>query len=461
MRAQVARAGYPLLIAQDVATRQHPAFLESRMLVYGLFTLSALLFHYIYYFFSARAWSYMGLLANFDGIRLLQSHVLLVIFILMVPVKNGPRSFFLHCLGLLYLLPAAVLFTYNNFPLFTLALTFLGCFIVMAASAIRIGFHIDPPLPANLYTLLALGLATLLFVATAALGGLANINFDLSQVYNLRDDAAEYLPQAFNYIIPAFTKTLIPFGIATALHCRMRVIAFGMVLISILMFGMTTHKIMLFAPILVFLTYYGLRHAPFVTILAAATAAILAVIALAVLVLGYFPPDSPPGWLESMFVWRSLIVPSFLDYNHMLFFEENTRYWWSTSQITFNQIEAPNRGMGIPAVIGVAMFGDTTLQANTGFIGSGYAQAGLIGVVVYSVGAGLFLSLVRQAADHIAPEVVISASLTLVFTVFMSTDFVGTFLTHGLILACLFLVWLGPPKRLLEGRLGTGRGVAP
>lgn len=182
----------------------------------------------------------------------------------------------------------------------------------------------------------------------------------------------------------------------------------------------------------------------------------LSVIVIAIMIYGELPVTSLFGWVESMFIWRSLIVPSFLDYEHIMFFSENPWYFWSGSQITMGLVEEPYRGVGMAQLIGLAVFNDASLQANTGFIGSGFAQAGLFGVVLYAAGAGIVLALCEGAASALGSRLVNAAMLTLVLTMFMSTDFVGMFLTHGLALAIVLLFTLNPPGLVSAATGGTG-----
>lgn len=416
----------------------------SRPLILILYAAATLLFNFIYIRYSSLTWSYMGLTDNLDPMKLSVGLVCLTGFVAFLPTDAGPRSFFLHCFALLYVMPAISLYGYNGFATLGFVCVVGAAIIVRIVSTTPLDPAIGRSLSLKVYAVGTVGLTLILILGLVWIGGLRTFNLDFNQVYSFRDEAAENLPPVFGYIIPMFTKTVIPFGIAAALHYRYRNFAAVLVGASIILFGMTSHKIMLFAPILVAITYVTITRFNPIIALTAGTTTILSVIAAAVLVNDVLPVTSFWGWVESMFVWRSLILPAYLDYEHVGFFAENTKYYWSTSQITLRQLDAPYNGVQIPQVIGLAIFNDPTMVANAGFIGNGYAQAGLFGVFIYALGVGLVLSFIDRSAKALGSPFVISASLTLVLTMLVSTDFVSMFLTHGLALGLLLLLYLKP-----------------
>lgn len=415
-----------------------------RSLIFAFYAAATALFNFIYVEYSSLTWGYMGLTDDLDAARLSAGLACLAGLVILLPTDTGPRSFFLHCFVLLYIMPAVSLFGYNNFPTFAFLCIIGAALVVEVVSAIPIDLPIGRSLSLKVYAVGTVGVTAALILALVAMGGLRTFNLDFNEVYTFRDEAAENLPGAFGYIIPMFTKTVIPFGIAAALHYRYRNFAALLVAASVILFGITSHKIMLFAPILVAITYLTITRVNPILVLIAGTTAILAAIAVAIIIYGTLPVTSFWGWVESLLIWRSFILPAYLDYEHIAFFAENNQYFWSTSQITFGLLDAPYNGVPIPQVIGYAVFNDPTMVANAGFIGNGYAQAGLFGVLLYAAGVGLVLSFIDSAAKALGSPFVIAASLTLVLTMLVSTDFVSMFLTHGLLLGLLLLLLLKP-----------------
>ena len=430
-----------------------------RLLVYGGYLLATALFHFVYLRYSSYMWGYMGLTGDLDAVRLIAGMTFLAIYLVYLPKDRGPRAFFLHCFALLYLMPGLSLFAYNTFPTHSFMIIVIAAITLRVASAIPVDLPVRRSLSLRVYAFGTVGVTGLLIAVLVFIGGLNTFNLDFQQVYSFRDEAAENLPPIFGYIIPIFTKTVIPFGIAAALHYRYRNFAVVLILASIIIFGITSHKIMLFAPILVAITYLAIKRLNPLITLVSGTVVILAAIAVAVMLNDVLPVTSLWGWVESLFMWRSMILPAYLDYEHITFFSDNVKYYWSASQVTFGLFDAPYNGVQIPQVIGLAVFNDPTMVANAGFVGNGFAQAGLVGVLLYATGIGLILSFFDTVARIFGSPFVISATLTLVLTMLVSADFLSMFLTHGLLLGLLLLLFLAPAGGVVPS-VGAGAGVS-
>ncbi len=86
------------------------------------------------------------------------------------------------------------------------------------------------------------------------------------------------------------------------------------------------------------------------------------------------------------------------------------------------------------------LYKNEIVAANTGWLGSGYMQMGLAGMLIYAVILGLLLSLVDTIATRRDPFMSVALLFIPFITVFVSSDLPTSLLTHGLILA-LFLSW--------------------
>ncbi len=92
------------------------------------------------------------------------------------------------------------------------------------------------------------------------------------------------------------------------------------------------------------------------------------------------------------------------------------------------------------------------VHANTGFIGSGFAQAGMWGVFAYAVGAGLIVSILQTYSRYLGVPLVAAAMLIQFASMISATDFVTLFLTHGLFLALVILTLVHKQKQLPTAR---------
>lgn len=79
------------------------------------------------------------------------------------------------------------------------------------------------------------------------------------------------------------------------------------------------------------------------------------------------------------------------------------------------------------------------MSANTGAIGSGYANAGLVGVALYSIAIGLLVGVLNAYGSRIGHAAVAAVSFVIVFYIVTTTDFTAALLTHGLLLLLIIL----------------------
>jgi hypothetical protein len=127
-----------------------------------------------------------------------------------------------------------------------------------------------------------------------------------------------------------------------------------------------------------------------------------------------------------------------LDGIYIEFFKENVKYYWSFSKIMSWAIDSHYEAPA-PFVIGYEYFLDMDMSANTGVIGSGFSNAGFLGVSAYSVIMGLMLSLLNSYGKVIGHVFVASSSVVIFFTIISTTDLSTAVLSHGLLLLVIFL----------------------
>lgn len=137
------------------------------------------------------------------------------------------------------------------------------------------------------------------------------------------------------------------------------------------------------------------------------------------------------------------MIPALLDYYHLDFFSVHHVIAWADSRLSLGLSTNPY-GMPSAYVIGQMYFGDPNVGANTGFIGSGYAQAALFGSLLYSVGAGLTLALINAHSKYQGVPFVTAMMTNQILTMYVSTDFVTLFVSHGMIISFLLLGVIEP-----------------
>ena len=98
-----------------------------------------------------------------------------------------------------------------------------------------------------------------IFLSCCILVGGKYLNFNISRVYEFRELAAESLPGIFGYLMPIFSKAIIPFGLVISILCKHRLAIIIFIFCSIMVFSITSHKAPLFYPFIIIGLVYFLK----------------------------------------------------------------------------------------------------------------------------------------------------------------------------------------------------------
>lgn len=421
---------------------------DSKGKLYILYLAYFVVFCYIYHYYVGEYYEYMGFNIDFNLRKFIISICIISIFITITPRSVDTRSFFLNIALTVQLLPSLVLYAMADKPTGSAMVVWMALLIVYAISAVPVPrlsvFELSQK-----HLMLGLALATGgIIAALFTLGGARNFNLDFRLVYEFREDAARELPGIFSYLIPIFSKIIIPFGVVVSLYYKRNIFLLVFILYSITLFGISNHKAILAYPVFSIAVY-------FVTSRMRSYTLFLYIFFLA-LIIGYldaflyisFNSESIWGWYASIMVRRAFMIPALIDYHYIEFFSNNPFFLWSPSRITFGLIEIPY-DLLYPFLIGEAYFGSSETGANTGYVGSGFAQAGVWGVVLYACGVGMVIAILRAYGRHLGLPFVTAITAGQVVTMISSTDFVTLFLTHGMLVSLILLTMVRPssPRR--------------
>src|SRR3569623_663586 len=233
---------------------------RTRLWLLALHLIYFALLHGIYVYYLSRFWAYAGFIWDFDEQKLALSIPLFSLFVYVLPIKPDARSIFLNIFASLYLAPSLVLFSMAGKPVSSIAVISLSAFLIYAISAIRV-----PPLkifearPLELIWLLA-GLSWALVLFFYLFGGFTYFNLNLARVYEFRDEATESVPLLFAYLSSIFSKIVVLFGLLAALIYRKYFVAGVFVAASVVLFGLTSQKGIIFYPLFTVVIYYALRR---------------------------------------------------------------------------------------------------------------------------------------------------------------------------------------------------------
>ena len=271
--------------------------------------------------------------------------------------------------------------------------------------------------------------------------GFSSFNLDFGEVYEIRAQTEDKLSGVFGYLRPLVTKVLIPISLITAIVTKSKLFIIITTVQIVLYFGLTQHKVILFSSLLIVLVYFSLNWFETNKVIGMGMIFLLLICVLDSFMNQFINDVHQYSRISSIVGRRSLFVPPLLDSYHYITFLTEEYYYWSQSKITFGLIEKPHQ-LNAPFLVGLNHFGNESMSANTGFIGSGFANAGTIGVMLYSVLIGLVVSLLNTFGNARGHILIVSTSLTLFLGALRGSDLTSIFLTHGLLLLIIIFSFL-------------------
>lgn len=407
---------------------------------------------YFIYFFTllliyvhgvAPTYAYMGFQYGFSFENLLISIACLFFCMPLLKPNGQPSAFFLTLAASVVLVPSLVIYTGAGLP-HRFALLTLAAILLISITNRIVKLKPIKTLTVSissltlLFTLISITTICLIF----AFGGAKHFNLNLSLVYDLREDAAASLPGVFGYINSITSKIIIPFAMVFAAMKRNWFALLFLSLLSVLMFALTAHKSPLFYPLVIGFVYLiaGKRYLHHILLIG-----LTAILLISALDLWAQRSElgGISGWFSSLFTRRALLLPSLLNWYHLDYFQDIPKYFWAHSKLSLGLLE-PSHELTSANLVGLEYFGRETAAANTGWIGSGYANGGVPGILIYSVAIGVLFSFLDAYSRRIGNRTVIALFVLPIFSILASSDLVTMLLTHGLLLSLLILTMIQP-----------------
>lgn len=387
------------------------------------------------------------------GEKILEALLTISLFAFVLPFRvDRPSDFFVHVHFLLPVVPMLALYSMSDLPRTYMYFVILAYAVVCQVRKFKLPKIKGHTIPMRKMMRGLLIIAAIYILSMIVQGGLRYLNFNLLKVYEFRSDAAENFPAVYEYFSSMLSHVCLPFVFLIAVYCRKWFFA-GLALAgSIMMLAMTNHKGPLFYPMMSLSVYYVLRLRRRKIQLF-----LIGYIFIIVAPLALFYIDNSNIITGVMSFRRLCFVPAQINFTYYDFFSQNPHTMLSESKLTFGLIKYPY-DLNSSRLIGYLYFNGsmTTGGANTGWLGSGYMNFGLAGMLIYAFIIGLLLSLVDMLAKN-RDMALLGAILFIPFlSLFLSSDLPTTMLNHGFLLA-LLLVW----SCSLERRIGFAapRGV--
>jgi len=411
--------------------------------VYPLYIVAYLLLMFHYIFFVSIYFEYEDFFLELNTFKIIISIIfLLFISIALWDLKPEKPSYHLYnILIFISIIPMLVLYSCKNLSSLYMIYTILSLY------TIRLILNINWPfvrIKFINYKLLML-LNFIIAVATLLLLFYINkdyFNLDVMKVYEYRRIISQNTPDYIEYIYNIIFKGSLPiiylfilFKTKKTINKIFFIVAFSALYIFI--FGITSHKFFLF--IIPFMTFIYLLFSRFRDISGFILLSFLTFLVIW-FVLGFSSPNFYWFFIESLFIVRIIFVPANLNFAYYEFFKENPFIFFTDSKfiLTHYFLEYPY-DIDLAHLIGREIFNNPSLGANTGWIGSGFAQAGLYGMLIYSTIIGIVFKYLDFLSRYIDYRFIVISFFPYVIILFLSSDLKTVFLTHGFLLYLIFL----------------------
>ncbi len=407
----------------------------------------------IYHIEIVPTWAYMGFSGSLTVEGLLTALIMTVPFSLIFKVNNTAKSYIIISVYYLWIIPSAVYIALSGQGNLNIFIYFLVVISLHFMSTFRVPSVNLHPMRGEALMLASLALVVMVISLQAFYGGLENFNLDIERVYEFRRESADNLPAIFAYVYSNVSSVILPIIIVTAYINRSYVYFVGALALTIILFGMSHHKSVLFSPPVALFLYASFnsrlisRYFPDVFII------IPSISIMEILFTRFFGYPGDISYLTSLIVRRVLFVPAMLDSKYIEFFSDNPFYYWSSSRF-FSWATTSDYNLTAPFIIGYEYFRDLDTSANTGIVGSGFSNAGVPGVLAYSMATGLIIAFLNSVAERVGHAFVAAVSFVTIFNILSSADLLTSLLTHGLLLLLIYLL-VSPPSGSSKGLAGS------
>jgi len=206
-----------------------------------------------------------------------------------------------------------------------------------------------------------------------------------------------------------------------------------LIFVQMFLFASSGMKAILFIPVFVLLSWFYVRRG-----ITAISFFNLASISILIGMLPAWLFDN--NFISSVFTRRILFSATNVHFAYFDYFSNHDFVFWSNS-ILKGLVEYPY-DIPLPNLIGWHLYNNEQSHANSGFIASGFAHFGFLGVVIYSIIFGFILRILRNLGNSGIPLwLVVALTVLSLRSAFVSSDLLVALITHGLmiVIAIMYL----------------------
>lgn len=377
---------------------------------------------------------------NFSAVQYFESFLWLGAALLLVQFSSRSAGGIAFFAAIVFLLaPLASMYGMDaERPRDTLSLAVVAIVVAHLVSTMAIKPRVKLSLVRNgeRHLLFISALLILMFLTIAASSGaLFQMNFNMDNVYDFRTELGAKVdvgPLAYTnlWAQKIFTPLILALGLQ-----RKSIWLVGLSLaLFVVYFGVTQHRMHLFAPGLVVGAYAIYRRG--FTYAQAFILASVAVFAVTILVAA-FELES----IGTLLIRRAFFVGASVACTWVEYFSENPKVFFA-DKLLASIVQNEYTDTNLPMFMGGYMNNGVEFGFNVGLVGAGYAQLGVFGVILYAAIIGAIVRVNQRLIDLGVPPYLQAAILFLPYrTAWADSDTLTTLLSHGLFVGTM-AVWL-------------------
>lgn len=350
---------------------------------------------------------------------------------------DGVKTFFSFMLILQVIIPMLCLYSFTEeFVSYNIyVLMCIVCFIIISLAS-SINIDLINNFSNVTFSRLFLPFMTIITCFTLAryimLNGLGIFNLDITKVYDYRLLLRETMVGAFAYLDAWTIKIINPFCIVYSLYRRKKFLLIFFVTLQVMLFGFSSHKSVLFSAFVLVVFYYMTP-----LLIKKKSSVVWCFIFANLFPLCLYFKDITGIWC-GLFK-RLFFTPATLNFYYYDYFSVNGFDWFRQSFL--RHFVSSNYDLLLPRIIGLEYFGNMETNANTGFLGAGYAQGGFLVMIVYSVIIGMLINVIAAFCKKLPPGLAVGITILPMSSLFTSGDLPSSLVTGGLLIA-LFLLYI-------------------
>lgn len=402
-------------------------------LLLGLF-IYKLILDFVYIYFVNEAFAYNNFLLDLNTEKYIFSIICFFLISHIIPDENDKSSSIILLLHyIIMILPIFTMYAFNDesskyFIMVCICFS-LECLLIRYLPDI----HITKFKEAKVF-FVAIVLGTTIFVYLSMLraNGLPSLKaLNILTVYDIRDKVK--YPFLMNYLVNWQAKAINPLMIAVSYKYKKRKPLLIFIGLQLLIYLITAHKTYLFIPIAI-IAIMMIANRKEILYIITNMASIGCVIAYV-----FYKLDITII-LASFFIRRLMFVPAKIKFYYYEFVSNNEFLFFSEGLIgkLFN-IDYPY-DIRFVNLISKIYSDNPNAAANTGYLGSGYANLGFLGMLIYTIILSLMLVLIDSLGRKL-DKAMITGIVLFSMVSLNDSDMLTTLLTGGL-LFLLFLLFL-------------------